>query len=171
VKGGKKMFGFGKKKQDKKQKPVLVHTDYNNWDKDLGFLTLIINRKKNITKNYYISIYSTQLKDTDYLRDEDLEDIILSGVTEVVNELSENYKNYLVDKYFKNEQELIKFVTEEFYVDLTSAAITQNADKIKNNAIRKRVVDIGRQNLRNQQKQEAEEASNEPTNTNKEEKE
>jgi hypothetical protein len=134
---------FGKKEV----KPEILYTDYINWDKDLGFLTLVITRKKNITKNYYINIYSTQLKNTDYVRDEDIQDIIINGVNEVISELSPSYKNFLTTKYFKNEKELIKFITEDFYVDLTSAAILQNSDKIKANMVRQRVSEIGKRNI------------------------
>jgi hypothetical protein len=135
---------FGKKKE---VKPEILYTDYINWDKDLGFLTLVITRKKNITKNYYINIYSTQLKNTDYIRDEDIQDIIINGVNEVINELSPSYKTFLITKYFKDEKELVKFITEDFYVDLTSAAIVQNSDKIKANMVRQRVSEIGKRNI------------------------
>jgi hypothetical protein len=135
---------FGKKKE---VKPEILYTDYINWDKDLGFLTLVITRKKNITKNYYINIYSTQLKNTDYIRDEDIQDIIVNGVNEVINELSPSYKTFLITKYFKDEKELVKFITEDFYVDLTSAAILQNSDKIKANMVRQRVSEIGKRNI------------------------
>jgi hypothetical protein len=128
----------------KEQKPNIVFTDYSNWEKDLGFLTLVMDRKKNITKNYYIGIFSTQLKETDYLRDEDLEGIIYSGVSEVIQELSDSYKNFLITKYFASEGELIKFVTEEFYVELTSEAIKQNNSKIRTNIIKKKVDNIAR---------------------------
>lgn len=141
---------FGKKKEESK----VLYTDYTNWDKDLGFLTLLMTRKKNITKNYFINIYSTQLKDTDYVRDEDLEPIIVKSVNELMKELSESYKTFLLTKYFGNEKELIKFLTEDFYVDLTNAAIVQNSEKIKSNAARKRVTDIGKMNTKQEEKEE-----------------
>ena len=141
---------FGKKKEELKP----IEYDYNNWEKDLGFLTLIMSRKKNITKNYFISIYSTQLKDTDYIRDEDLEEIIYNGVSEVINELSDNYKYHLTNKYFKSEAELIKFVTEDFYVELTGEAINQNNIKIRNNAVKKNMQVVSEKNNRNVEENE-----------------
>jgi hypothetical protein len=141
---------FNKKKDIKSE---ILYTDYNNWEKDLGFLTLIITRKKNITKNYYINIYSSQLKDTDFVRDEDIEPIIIKGVNEVMKELSESYKQFLYTKYFSGEKGLIKFLTEDFYVELTNAAIVQNSEKIKSNATRKRVTDLNRMNKDQQEKQ------------------
>jgi hypothetical protein len=152
------MWPFKKKEAGKELE--IKYTDYNNWEKDLGFLTLVITRKKNITKNYYINIYATQLKDTDYIRDEDIQDIILSGVQEVMSEIALSYKNYLISKYFKNERELIKFITEEFYVDLTSAAIVQNSDKVKANLIKRKVAEVGRQNLRDKEESENEKEKN-----------
>jgi len=118
--------------------------NYTEWEKDLGFLMLIMSRKKNITKNYYINIFSTQLSSTDYIRDEDLEALIYGGVIEVIKELSENYKKYLTTKYFNSEEQLVKFITEEFYVDLTSAAINQNNSKIRDNIIKKKVTEMTR---------------------------
>jgi hypothetical protein len=164
------LFGEPKPRKAKKEKPVkLTHTDYTNWEKDIGFLTLIMARKKNISKNFYIGIYATQLKDTDYVRDEDIEDIIVSGVKEVMAELSQAYKAYLVDKYFGSEAELAKFVTEDFYVDLTGAAIEQNRTKIRANAVRKRTLDIGRQNLRQEQEQPVRPAGTQKTDLDDEE--
>jgi hypothetical protein len=144
------------KKKQKEAKKEIKYTDYTNWEKDIGFLTLIITRKKNITKNYYINIYATQLKETDFIRDEDIQEIIISGVKEVIDEISPSYRNYLTEKYFKDENELIKFITEEFYVDLTSSAIMQNAEKVKNNMVRKRALAVGRQNLKTDQSPELE---------------
>jgi len=143
---------FNKKKDIKSE---ILYTDYNNWEKDLGFLTLIITRKKNITKNYYINIYSSQLKDTDFVRDEDIEPIIIKGVNEVMKELSESYKQFLYTKYFSGEKGLIKFLTEDFYVELTNAAIVQNSEKIKSNATRKRVTDLNRMNAKDQQEKQS----------------
>ena len=144
---------FGKKKQ----KEEILYTDYTNWDKDLGFLTLLMTRKKNITKNYLITVYATQLKDTDYIRDEDLEPVIVKSVQELMSELAKSYKTFLITKYFGNENELVKFLTEDFYVELTNAAIVQNAEKIKNNAAKKRAAEVGRMNVRNQENQNKEE--------------
>lgn len=148
------LFGEPKPRKKKERPAKVTYTDYTNWEKDIGFLTLIMTRKKNISKNFYIGIYATQLKETDYVRDEDIEDIIVSGVKEVIAELSPAYKAYLVDKYFGSEAELTKFVTEDFYVDLTGAAIEQNRTKIRANAVRKRTIDIGRQNLKPEGQQE-----------------
>lgn len=133
---------FGKKKEE----VAKVEYDYSKWQEDLGFLTLLMTRKKNVTKNYFINIYATQLKDTDYIRDEDLEDVIYNGVSEVINELSNNYKAHLIDKYFRDEKELIKFITEDFYVELTSAAVFQNNEKIRNVAMRKNFENVTQRN-------------------------
>jgi len=140
----------------KKEEPKVLFTDYTNWDKDLGFLTLLMTRKKNITKNYFINIYSSQLKDTDYVRDEDLEPIIIKSVNEIIKELSESYKIFLVTKYFGNEKELIKFLTEDFYVELSNAAIVQNTEKIRSNATKKRVIDVNKMNSKNSEEDDEE---------------
>jgi len=152
------IFGFGKKKVE--QKPI--DTNYQDWDKDLGFLTLILTRKKNITKNYFINIFKTQLKETDYITDEDLFPIIQQGVEETMSEISDSYKAYLITKYFRSEAELIKFVTEDFYVDLTTSAITQNGEKIKMNIIRKNVSTLSQKINRADQEPEGQPADEQP---------
>jgi hypothetical protein len=140
-------------KDKKKERLVPVYNDYGNWKEDLGFLNLVMSRKKNITKNYYISIFSKQLSDTDYIRDEDLGDIITESVEEVIKELSKNYKLYLIDKYFGSETELIKFITEDFYVELTSSAITQNSEKIRASMIKKKISSMAGETMPDDQKE------------------
>lgn len=104
--------------------------DYTNWEKDLGFLNLILNRKKGITKEFLIGIYDKQKKDKDYLTDEELEPIISRVVNEVSVQIGEPYKNFLIKKYFGTESNLIIFITEDVYVDLVSDAINRNIKKI-----------------------------------------
>jgi len=148
------LFSRKRKKPVDDKKATVVYTDYINWDKDLGFLTLLMTRKKNISKNYFINIYATQLKDTDYIRDEDIVQIIENGVKEVIDELSESYREFLTVKYFKDLQGLIKFITEDFYVDLTNSAIVQNSEKIRGAIVKQRVVDISKKNTANKEEKE-----------------
>ena len=68
---------FGAKRQ-LEQKPE----DYTKWQEDFGFLNLILNRKKNITKQYVINVYSNQKSETDYMTDDELEPIIENIVKE-----------------------------------------------------------------------------------------
>ena len=129
---------FGKKKKIEPAKTPELN--YSQWETELGFLTLLMTRKKNIVKNYFIGIYKTQLvKDTDFIRDEDLEQAISDSIYEVFNEISPVYKNHLVYKYFGSEQELLKYITEDFYVDLTAAAISQNNEKVRLSVLKKKV--------------------------------
>ena len=92
-----------RKIKNKNQKKITGDSNYTVWQEDLGFLNLVMTRKKNITKNFYIEIFDKQLSNTDYITDEDLEDIIEESVKEVVLELSPKYKAYLADKYFGSE--------------------------------------------------------------------
>lgn len=111
------------------KKPV----DYTNWEKDLGFLNLILSRKKGITKQYVIAVYTTQKKDKDYLTDEELEPIVSKVITETINQIGDEYKQFLISKYFGTEENLIKFISEDVYVDLTTDAINRNLSKISSN--------------------------------------
>lgn len=115
--------------------------DYTNLEKDFGFLTLILSRKKNITKEYLINIYSRQKSDTDYIQDEEIEPIISQVVEEVLSQIGDSYKNFLIEKYFGTYENLVIFVTEDVYVDLTSSAISRNIEKINKN-VRKSALDV-----------------------------
>lgn len=121
---------FGKKK---KEKGAPVNIDYTNWEKDLGFLNLILSRKKGITREYLIKTYSRQKIEKDYITDEELEPIIEKTIGEVINEISGNYKLFLIEKYFGSENNLIKYITEDIYVDLVTDTINENIRKIKGN--------------------------------------
>lgn len=112
-----------------KTKSVLL--DYTKWEQDFGYLTLLINRKIEISKRFFLGILSDQLADSkNYIRDEDIQKEFNNIVSEIWNSISDNYKNFLVNKYFKDEQELIKFLAETVYSELVKIAITNNNDKI-----------------------------------------
>ena len=131
------MAVFKKKKQtDQPAKPQ----SYTEWEKDFGFLNLVLTRKKNITKQFLISVFNNQKADKDYLSDEELDPIITNTVTEVNSQIGSEYKDFLITKYFGTEKNFLIFVTEDVYVDLISDAINRNVKKI-NNTLKRRVVD------------------------------
>jgi hypothetical protein len=116
----------------KKELPIDKNmTSYKDWEEDFGFLELIMSRKKNITKQYLIRTYSQQLGKDIYLQDADLEKIINNDVTEIFKAIGDNYKDFLIKKYFGSKEQLISFITEDVYVDLTSDAINANSKKVK----------------------------------------
>lgn len=128
---------FKKKKQtDQTAKPQ----SYTEWEKDFGFLNLVLTRKKNITKQFLISVFNNQKADKDYLSDEELDPIITNTVNEVNSQIGSEYKDFLITKYFGTEKNFLIFVTEDVYVDLISDAINRNIKKI-NNTLKRRVVD------------------------------
>lgn len=128
---------FKKKKQtDQTAKPQ----SYTEWEKDFGFLNLVLTRKKNITKQFLISVFNNQKADKDYLSDEELDPIITNIVNEVNSQIGSEYKDFLITKYFGTEKNFLIFVTEDVYVDLISDAINRNIKKI-NNTLKRRVVD------------------------------
>lgn len=114
----------------KKQIQEAPKLDYTKWNDDLGFLNFISTRKKNITKEYLISVYQKQKSDKDYLTDEEIEPIVNDIVNEIISQISDSYKSFLIEKYFGSIESLIKFISEDVYVDLTSDAINRNIKKI-----------------------------------------
>lgn len=113
----------------KKTAQTPVFHNYTNSDKELYFLNLILTRKKSITKEFLINVFTTQQSETDYIRDEDIEEIISKTVSEIITEIGDNYKNFLIFHYFGTEENLIKFIAEDVYVELVSDAINRNGKK------------------------------------------
>ena len=128
-----------------------IQLSYTDWEKDFGFLNLILSRKKGITKEFVIGIYSNQKANKDYLTDEELDPHIQSAVNDVMSQIGDNYKSFLINKYFGTEENLIKFVTEDIYVDLVSDAINRNIGKIKSTLQKQQINVISKMNTPKQQ--------------------
>lgn len=133
------MFHSRNSKKEKEQK--LTTNNYNDWEKDFGFLQLILSRKKGITKEFLIGVYSKQ-KDKDYLTDEEIEKPIQNIVSEVITQIGDNYKNFLIEKYFGTLENLIKYISEDVYVDITTDAIKRNMTKISEQMTKKFIGNI-----------------------------
>lgn len=118
---------FGKKKTSEFN-ILALNVD---WSKDFEPLNFVMQRKKNITKNYVINVITTQKEKDTYLNDNELEPVIENSVMETVNVLDGVYKQFLITKYFGSEDNLITFIAEDYYVDLTAYAINKNTEKIK----------------------------------------
>ena len=120
---------FGKKKKKEEQPKTY---DYTKWEDDLGFLTLTITRKLNIAKEFNLKILGDQLReDNAFIGDKDITDLYQSTTADIYDTLSENYKNYLIDKYFGTEKALIAFIAETVIEELITTAIEKNNLKIK----------------------------------------
>lgn len=117
----------------KKQEPVVINYDYTKWTEDFGFFNLLLARKKGIVKEFLIGTYSKQKSSTDYLTDEEIEPVVLNCVLEVITQISGNYKQFLIDKYFGSLDNMIKFITEDCYVDLITDSIKRNSTKVIKN--------------------------------------
>lgn len=125
---------FRKKKVEESPK---TYSDYTTWENDFGFLNLVLSRKKGYTKEFNINVSSKQLSSTDYIRDNDIEPIVLATVDEVIEQLGENYKKFLIEKYFGKFVNLVEFITEDIYVDLVADSVARNGAKVKSNLIKK----------------------------------
>ena len=87
-----------------KKEKIEPQLEYNNWEKDFGFLTLILTRKKNIIKEYLINVYANQKQSkTDYLTDDEIESFVDQISNEVISQVGDKYKNYLINKYYHLE--------------------------------------------------------------------
>ena len=135
------------RKKKKLEATPLQFNNYLDWEKELGFLSHIMTRKQNITLNFLINVYSSQLNEKEYLRDEDIDPIIDKDVKETLDEISDAYKDFLISKYFGSIENLTKYITEDFYVTLAGATINTNKSKIRMNSQKKAIELISKFNL------------------------
>jgi hypothetical protein len=82
-----------------KKKKIQIEPDYKTWEDDFGFLSLILKRKKGITKEFLINIYSSQKSDKDYLSDEEINPIVERIILETMEQIGEEYQNFLIKKF------------------------------------------------------------------------
>ena len=132
---------FGKKKEE-----PLVSLDYTHWESELGFLNLVISRKQNASREFLIGVYDSQKATTDYLSDEEIDPVIGRIVIDVLEQLSENYKKFLINKYFGSKEALVRYITEEVYVSTVSDAVNRNYNKSTAN-LKNRAAEILSKNL------------------------
>ena len=136
---------FKRKKETAPDKVIVEEKkvlDYSKWDSDFGFLNLLLERKKNIVQNYFIETYSEQLGNDLYITDDDIRNKVYNSVLEIMQTLSKTYKDFLIEKYFLDDDALITFITEEMVVELNSSAINANASKIQKILSQKRIQTI-----------------------------
>lgn len=137
------MFGRKEKEQPKKEVPL----NYSSWEDDLGFLFLILERKKSMEKRFFINVLSEQLESGDYLNDEMITPKIENIVSEIMEMISGKYEEFLIEKYFKDRNALIRFLTEDTYNDLIQSSILRNNEKIQKKVIENNMGSIQRKNF------------------------
>lgn len=104
-----------------------------------GFLNLILQRKKKIVEEFLINPSDKQLDGKSYLNDDDIEPMVESSVREAVSQIGDEYKNFLIKHYFGSEENMLVYITEDFYVDFVNDAVKRNSRKIKFNANKKAI--------------------------------
>lgn len=127
------LFRNKTKKETTDNTQINTDTNYRDWDKDLGFLILQINRQIQYGTKYEIPSIMSVMKDnkSEFIKDNDLNETYASLTNEILTELSDQYKTYLCTKYFKDEQALAKFIYESIYTALVDASIEANNEKIQ----------------------------------------
>ena len=81
-------------------------------------------------KTFNLNVLNEQLDNKSYLNSSDITKFIDSSINNIIEKLSDKYISFLVEKYFRNRDELIAFITEEIFFDFTSSAINSNSSKI-----------------------------------------
>lgn len=144
------MFGKKKKTQELIQKAQVIATNYTTWEQDFGFLTLLLTREINANKLFVLMPMSKQLDKTSSIRDEDIVDSVSSVIGNILNTLSENYVNFLINKYFKNYDALVNFIADSVYLEVFKNANEENQNKInviKSKSLSKAIGDLNRRKI------------------------
>lgn len=128
-----KMF---KKWREKRRQKKLVKQkqsqalEYRNWEKDLGFLHSLMESKKDSVKRFSLDVFNRQLG-KGIIHDEDIAQVVELIVGEIIVSLSPMYQDFLIERYFRDQGELIKYVTEDVLMELSAYAINKNHEKIR----------------------------------------
>ena len=136
---------FGKKKKINKDNIPAKFQAYNDWENDFGYLTLIMTRRINLAKKYDITLFAKMLENkADFVKQNDVEPIYINTTNQIYSMLSQNYKNFLIEKYFGEDKNLLYFIEELVLDEFISAGIGLNEEKIKRQAAEdtQRVVNI-----------------------------
>ena len=144
------MFGKKKKTQELIQRAQVTTTNYTTWEQDIGFLTLLLTREINANKLFVLMPMSKQLDKTSSIRDEDIVDSVSSVIGNILNTLSENYVNFLINKYFKNYDALVNFIADSVYLEVFKNANEENQNKInviKSKSLSKAIGDLNRRKI------------------------
>ena len=124
------------KKISIKIKSILVKSNsVLNFEKDMECLLYLISGKCENSKHLILN--PKQITQTKILNDDDLNLNVEYITLDVLNTISDEYKQSLY-KYF-SEQGLLDFVTETIMIDLTKTIVNMNSDKMKKLNIRKKI--------------------------------
>ena len=111
-----------------KTEPVI---NLSTWENDLSFLYLIMERKKRLLKTFIIDVMDEVLTQTHSFKDDEILEEIENTVSEVYDTLSLNYIRTLTFKYFKDDERLIEFISEDVYMFVIEEVMAKNLEKAK----------------------------------------
>lgn len=97
----------------KKQEPEKEVT-YVDWEKELGFLDVLVRRELNIIRNIFSDLQATD--EGRHIDDERVSSVVTTSVGDVVAALSPKYLDFLGEKYFDGNDEVIKYITNTLYI-------------------------------------------------------
>lgn len=116
----------------KKKQPVNINLNYTTWEADFGFLTLLLTKEINANRTFIINPMSTQMDGYGTIKDSDVSETIEIVATNVLSSLSNNYKQFLLMKYFRDEEALVSFIVTTVYLEIFKASTEANMSKINN---------------------------------------
>lgn len=138
-------MGFFSKEKNQPVNPInaMMASGYSDLNADLGFLFMILTRKKDYAVAFLIKPRIDQMgDDKGFLNTGDIDTIVADIISETMQMISPLYKEFLLKKYFSDEEKLIQFITEDVFVDLVKNGIQFNNEKIKRVVVRNNLKNV-----------------------------
>jgi len=117
---------FRKKKDISKIKTMPFKYDFKE---DIVFLDYIIEDKISKAERFELEPLLKQ-KTVGLLRDDTTTEISKSILTEVLSLLSPHYKKDILLRYFKNEAEINKYISDNIYTRVLNSVLSKNFNKL-----------------------------------------
>lgn len=97
--------------------------NYKEWEQEFSFMHTIIMQKLKYQKEFVLpSIISEKDIKDKFVHDQEMNDIYISVVANILDEISFEYLNYIQLKYFSSMEKLVEYVSELCYFDLCTYA-------------------------------------------------
>lgn len=100
---------FRKKKPE--PTPVLRYVD---WEKELGFLDVLVSRELNIIRNIFVDLHKND--ESRFVDDDRIKSVVAVSVADIVESISPQYLEFLSTKYFNGTEAVVDYVTNTLYI-------------------------------------------------------
>lgn len=117
------------------KKKAVLPINYNDWEKDFGFLNYMLQIKQQLIWSATIDIVlSKPIANSDrapQVTEAEAMDATEKIVESVTAALSDTYKIFIINKYFKDENAFLTYLVETVYYDTITYSLDKNRKSTK----------------------------------------